>query len=240
MILRGPTKEGLDAFLIKVDRDGRYLWKRQPGTSAYDQAFGVVTDETGVYLVGSTYGSMAAANKGGSDIFIIKLDRNGRFLWRRQPGTASDDIALSIAADGNGKIYVAGSTYGRLGGPMQGICDAIVITLDRNGRYLWRRQFGTDTISSAEGIAVDADGHVFVAGTTNGSLGGANMGLTDAFVVKLDETGNELWASQFGTDYADSASGVVTDTDGNAYVVARMSDPDTHIPEVFLAKYAGD
>ena len=52
------------------------------------------------------------------------------------------------------------------------------------GRVLWSRQPGTSDGDDTSGVATDTDGNVFVVGSTGGALGGANKGLTDAWVIK--------------------------------------------------------
>jgi Beta-propeller repeat len=64
--------------VIKFDRDGHYLWKRQPGTASSDCAKGVATDADGnVYAVGYTSGSLGGSHKGDWDPFVIKYGPNG-------------------------------------------------------------------------------------------------------------------------------------------------------------------
>ena len=65
------------------------------------------------------------------------------------------------------------------------------------GRVLWKRQFGTETWDEASGVATDAAGNVYLAGTTDGSLGGVNGGGADAWVAKYDTAGHVLWKRQF-------------------------------------------
>jgi len=62
---------------------------------------------------------------------------------------------------------------------------------------------------------------VLVAGTTEGSLAGANAGRGDVFVRKLDAGGREVWTHQFGTSGVDLASGVAVDAAGNVLVAGR-------------------
>ena len=75
----------------------------------------------------------------------------------------------------------------------------------------WARQFGTSSGDNGFSLAVGTDGSVVVAGVTNGNLGGqTSNGASDAFVVKYDADGNELWTRLLGTSADEQAQGVDT------------------------------
>jgi Beta-propeller repeat len=243
--LGGRNKGGGDAWVTKFAGDGRRLWSRQPGTSDVDFAQDVATDTDGnVYVVGTTLGALGRRNKGGSDAWVIKFDSDGRRLWSRQPGTTDEDEALGVATDTDGNVYVVGSTFGALGGPFKGVQDAWVIKFDGNGRRLWGRQPGTSNGDSATGVATDTDGNVYVVGTTFGALGGSNKGITDAWVIKFDGDGHQLWSQQPGTSDGDGAFGVATDTDGNVYVVGEsdgaLGGPSKGEVDAWVIKFDGN
>ncbi|MBK8176612.1 MAG: SBBP repeat-containing protein [Rhodospirillales bacterium] len=225
--LGGTFKGGYsDAFVIKYDRDGRTLWTRQPGTTALDIANGVATDSDGnIFVVGETDGALGGTNKGHSDAFVIKYDRDGHTLWKRRPGTTALDIATAVATDTNGNVTVAGYTYSALGGTFKGgYSDAFVIKYDRDGRTLWTRQPGTTAMDRANGVATDPDGNIYVVGETWGALGGTfKGGYSDAFVIKYDRDGRTLWTRQPGSPERDWASGVATDAAGNVHVVGTTT-----------------
>ena len=75
---------GRDAFTRKISSSGSVLWTKLFGTGANDYVGGVST-VTGneVYVTGSTQGSLAHTNYGGSDGFLRKMDANGNRIWTR-------------------------------------------------------------------------------------------------------------------------------------------------------------
>jgi hypothetical protein len=123
----------------------------------------------------------------------------------------------------DGNVYVVGETDGALGGPNQGYYDGWVIKYDGSGHRLWSRQPGTSEGDAAFGVATDTDGNVYVVGETEGALGGPFKGASDAWVIKFDGDGHQLWSRQPGTSGWDDALGVATDTDGNVYVVGETN-----------------
>ncbi|MBI4688877.1 MAG: SBBP repeat-containing protein [Nitrospirae bacterium] len=245
--LDGNTNEGgYDLFLVKHDVDGNRLWTRQIGTSSNDYAYGAAVDGSGnVYVTGGTYGSLDAnTNAGGYDVFLVKYDANGNKLWTRQMGTSSDDIAYGVASDSNGNVYIAGGTYGGLGGcTSAGEYDIFLVKYDSDGNKLWTRQAGTSSDDIAYGVAVDGNGDVYVTSGTYGSFDyNTNSGGYDIFLVKYDSNGKKLWTSQTGTSSDDIAYGIAVDSNGNVYVSGTTYgslDGNTNAGEydIFLIKY---
>lgn len=74
------------------------------------------------------------------------------------------------------------------------------------------------TQGRAAGVAVDGSGNVLVAGETYGAVGGPNIGESDSWLVKYDNTGVQQWLRQWGSPQRDSISGLVADVSDNVYV----------------------
>ena len=119
-------------------------------------------------------------------------------LWLTQFGTSERESAYALAPDGAGGVMVAGGTSGSLGGPNAGLNDAFLARYDGAGNQLWIRQFGTSEGEIAWALAPDGAGGVFIAGHTNGSLGGPTAGPADVFLARYDSAGNRLWIRKFG------------------------------------------
>ncbi len=240
LVLIGPVGVAL------ADSPPTIAWLDQFGTSADDYAYGVAVDGEGnAYVVGNTLGTLPGqTSSGGRDAFVRKYDSSGNELWTRQFGSNTNDIAYDVAVDGEGNAYVVGYTFGTL--PEQtssGSFDAFVRKYDSSGNESWTRQFGTDAIDVARGVAVDGAGNAYVVGDTTGALPGqASSGRRDAFVRKYDSSGAELWTRQFSSSAYDFAYGVAADGAGNAYVVG---DTDGILPgqttsgviDAFVRKY---
>ncbi len=215
--LPGQTSAGgvADAFVRKYDANGNEVWTRQFGTSSSDLAFGISVDASGVYVAGSTGGTLPSQTSAGSfDAFVRKYDANGTEVWTRQFGSSLVDQAVGISVDASG-VYVAGLTAGTLPGQTSaGSQDAFVRQYDANGTEVWTRQFGTASSDLALGISVDASG-IYVAGVTRGTLlGQTSAGSRDAFVRKYDANGTEVWTRQFGSSSDDRALGIAVDAPG--------------------------
>jgi len=218
-VLEGDGFGGVDAFVRSFDGDGTVRWTRQFGTNATDEALGVATDASGnVYVAGYTGGALEGDSAGGFDAFVRSFDGDGTVRWTRQFGTSGGDSASGVATDASGNVYVAGRTGGALEGPNAGFFDAFVRSFAGDGTVRWTRQFGTSSDDSASGVATDASGNVYVAGSTGGALEGPAAASTDAFVRSFAGDGTVRWTRQFGTSGSDRAAGVATDVSGGVYV----------------------
>lgn len=172
-----------DCWLTKYDTFGNQLWTSQFGSSNYDFAWANATDSFGnIYVTGWTLGSLEGENAGLEDGYLAKYDTNGNQLWIKQFGSAGADQAYSISIDSNNLVYVAGMTTGDLGGLNAGSDDAFLAKFDTNGNLLGVDQFGTVGVDTAYGINANLPDQVYVAGVTDGSLGGINAGSYDAFL----------------------------------------------------------
>jgi hypothetical protein len=211
-----PTKS--DTITLTIDPAGALRWTRQFGTSSGDLAHGIATDANGnTTTTGYTNGALEGSNAGNADAFIRSYDRDGNLRWTRQLGTSSDDVANEIATDASGNLYITGYTQGPLEGSNAGGWDAFIRSYDSDGNLRWTRQFGTSSNDTAQGIATDASGNLYITGYTQGPLEGSNAGGWDAFIRSYDSDGNLRWTRQYGTSSNDFATGIATDASGNVY-----------------------
>lgn len=181
--------------------------------------------------------------------------------WARQFGNVTKfpggdnseyEWCNSVATDGNGFIYCAGATEGSLGEPNGGAPytrDAFIIKLDKDGNLIWATQLGANTKAPGgdnsgsercESVAVDASGNVYCGGYTNGSLGAPNLGGEDAFIVKLNSSGELQWLKQFGTSEDDFCKSIKVDNSGNIYcggeTYGDLAEPNGGNEDIFLIK----
>jgi uncharacterized repeat protein (TIGR01451 family) len=151
-----------------------------------------------VDLSGNAY--VAGRSSGGLnfDALVAKYDPSGApVYWHRFHGNGTngdrDDFAFGIALDGSGNIYVVGTTASynfpttsnafstQCGGPPYGNCnlnpstgvgqpDAFIMKLDATGTPLYSSFFGGPYTETANAIAVDGQGMVYITG---GAIGGS-------------------------------------------------------------------
>ena len=243
--LGGASEGGGDGYVRKVDSTGTHQWSEQLGTSAADYTFAAAVDASeSVYVAGHTAGALDGTNAGNHDGYVRKYDSGGAHQWTAQFGTSDIDQAYAIAVDASANVYVAGHTSGALDGTNAGGYDGYLGKYDSGGAHQWTAQFGTSDNDFGQGVAVDSNGNVYVAGFTQGSLANTNAGNDDAYLRKYDSGGVHQWTAQFGTSAEDRAQAVAVDSSGSVYVagsthgsLAGMSAGDS---DGYVRSYASD
>ncbi|MFM6039563.1 MAG: SBBP repeat-containing protein [Sphaerospermopsis kisseleviana] len=110
--------------------------------------------------------------------------------------------------------------------------DSFIAKLDKSGNVLWAQKLGGSSYNTSSGITVDNLGNTYATGfffdpATFGNITLTSTGLGDAFITKLDSSGNFLWAQKFGGASYDIAMGISVDSSGNSYVTGSFSDTAT-------------
>ncbi len=101
---------------------GNFLGAGKMGGMLADEGNSVILDASGnIYVTGFFEGTADLDPKvgifnlpsaGGKDIFVSKLDATGNFLWAKNMGGTSDDLANSVAVDTSGNVYTIGAFEG--------------------------------------------------------------------------------------------------------------------------------
>jgi hypothetical protein len=234
-----------DIFISKLDSSGNYLWAKQLGGINSDLANSVTIDASGnVYTTGFFSGTVDfdpgagtsnLISAGSTDIFISKLDSSGNYLWAKQLGGTSTELAQSITIDASGNVYTTGSFNGTAdfdpGASTNnltsvGSADIFISKLDSSGNYLWAKQLGGSNNEVAQSMTLDGSGNVYTTGYFQGTAdfdpgAGVNnltsAGVQDIFISKLDSNGNYLWANRLGGASNDAAYSMTLDGSGNVY-----------------------
>lgn len=209
----------------------RQAWALQLGTDAGEEGVDLFADPLGVFMVGSTAGSLAGPVSGGNtepviahnpDAFILRFDLYGTRLWGAQVGDVYTDRGFGVSGDplAIGGAYLTGSTGSNLDGANRGGYDQFLTRFSPTGQKLWTRQIGTGINDAGLSVSADAFGSVFVGGNTFGDLAASNTGInkTDATLSRYDSAGNLIWTRQWGQEDNDSSHAVTADGQGGVFV----------------------
>jgi hypothetical protein len=208
-------------------------WNTFMGSTSTDKGRAITVDGSGnVYVAGDSYatwGTPVNAYTGSYDIFVAKLNSSGELQWNTFIGSTSIDYASGIALDGSGNVYVLGDSFTSWGTPIDahvGSRDAFVAKLNSSGELQWNTFMGSSGYNYGHGIAVDGSGNVYVAGTSPATWGtpvNAYVGSNDAYVAKLNSSGNRQWNTFMGSSSPDGGSGITVDGSGNVYAVGSSN-----------------
>lgn len=240
--LGGPHAGAYDAFLARYNADGTLGWIKQLGDARDVTSNGVAVDGKGnVYISGHTLGSLGSANAGDRDAILARYNADGTLEWIRQLGTSGSEASNGLAVDASGNAYITGYTNGSLSGPNSGGFDAFLARYNADGTLEWTRQIGAASFYDvSQSVAVDSAGNAYISGWTDGSLGGPNAGINDAFLARYYADGSHAWTRQLGAAGDDRSLGVAVDGIGKAYISGHIYDSETDSRDAFLAHYNVD
>ena len=183
-----------DVYLIKIDSSGNEIWHKLFGGSDLDFGQSVQqTTDKGFILCGFT----KSFGAGGNDIYIIKTDSSGNFLWQQTYGGTNDDYGYCIKQTPDKGYIICGSTksFG------SGGTDAILIKTDSSGTQQWLKYYGGVNNDGAYSLDITSDAGYVLCGYTY-NFGALN---DDAMVIKTDAAGNQQWLKIFGGSSNDRA-----------------------------------
>lgn len=255
-----------DAFIAKfASASGANTYSTYYGGSGVDEGAGIACDgSNNVTITGQTNsvtniasaGAHQAALSGANDAFIGQLNTTGTArLWGTYFGgtgaeqgtdaicnTVTGDVAIIGYTTSTAGIASANAHQSTYGG---GVQDAFVAYFSTAGARTWSTYYGGSGLDYGEGITLDPQRNVVIAGgtfstngiSTPGSLQPANGGNYDAFVAKFTPLGQRMWGSYFGNALYDYAFGVACDL-GGQIVMAGHTTSTTGIASVGAAQGA--
>ena len=234
-----------DIYIQKLDDNGDFVWAKSIGGTGQDEGFSLSIDASGnVYTTGRFEGTVDfdpgtgtnnLSSNGGNDVFVLKLDASGNFLWAKSFGSNFGDYGLALCLDISGNVYTTGWFVGTVDfDPGAGTTnltsngdkDVFIQKLDASGNFLWAKSYGGAGTEEGTSITVDDLGNIYTTGFFNitadfdpgiGVFNLSSAGLFDVFIQKLDNMGDFVWAKAFGGIGWDSGSSISINANGDIY-----------------------
>lgn len=166
------------AYLVKLDKQGKVRWEKNFGGTNDDYADAVVqTSDGGYMLCGRT--RMSASQ----DILVVKLDAQGNKVWEKTYGAAdSTETVFGIVNGSGGNVVIAyladlpSGSFSQL--KLLGLSSSGAKVLNKvvqNGKF------------SMNAIIKTSDGKLVMTGNDNGV----------AYVIKCGEDGAYIWEKRY-------------------------------------------
>ncbi|WP_265130989.1 hypothetical protein [Chryseobacterium oranimense] len=215
---------GYDFHLIKLNQHGEEVWEKYISGQNHDYlSASVATQEGGFLVAGTSYSGKGLDKKedckGGSDIWLIRLNEFGDELWQKTLGTSSDEEARSVIQSTDLGFFVAGNVQNSSKG--YGSKDVLILKLDKDGKEVSQLILGGKGLDEVEKMIPTKDGgallgiysrssEIRVSGSADKTKGTTtqpvsrtpksteNYGEGDYWIVKLNKDGKVEWEKNFG------------------------------------------
>ncbi len=228
------TDNNCNIFVAKLDSDGNWLWAKEAGAYGSDGGFGYVNDNRGqaitvgandaVFVAGSLAGRSGifgditfdweTNTTGKFNSFVACMDTDGQWLWV-VPYLAQSPYGgpMLIAADQDGNCYVAGEfdcfEYGNQIYYSSAHTDVFTGIINEQGKWVRFIRSGKEGpkvrgLNHIYGLAVDAEGNVYVAGQNSENIKFGEIILENegSYIAKWDaakdDKGEWDWAKPAG------------------------------------------
>lgn len=243
---------GQQAFILKLDMDGNFIWVKRIGDGrTFGRSVALDTDGN-VVIVGEFHLEAVDFNPDGDaeilvpsgimDIFILKLDPEGNFVWVKGIQTSGDiDRPESIITDNDQNIYVAGNfrgtgdfdpNDGTFEATSYGLSDGFLLKLNSSGDFIWLAHQGSELSDYTRAVTIDDEGNVILTGHFANSVDfdpgegieyRTSFGEADIFVQKLSSDGILIWVKTFGGGDSDWGMNCYADESGGVYISGSYS-----------------
>lgn len=166
--------------------------------------------------------------------------QNLEYDWISCFGGSGQEYSNDIIYSPSGSIYQLTTAHSdTLGVNINGYVDTFITTFEGHTLITKLNQFGeTQWIKQyqgtyARGINVSDDGYLYVVGEFAGMLVDFDPGpdttllestVLDGFIMKLDTSGNFIWAKKIGGTYFDGIEDIKSDADSNLIVIGYFSE----------------
>ena len=206
------TNYSKDILVIKTDAQGNLEWQRSYGDAQDETANSIDILIGGGFIIS---GEVINENTGFSLCYLIKIDNEGGLDWSNTFGGNQNDNGLSVISTNDAGFAITGMT--RSLGDSNG--DVWLIKVNSNGEMEWERTYGGDDTEYGRTIQQTVDGGYIIIGQTE-SFG---LGYNDAYLIKTDSQGNEIWSQTFGGQGTDQGRQVVNTLD-EGYLISGYTD----------------
>ncbi|MCQ9641426.1 T9SS type A sorting domain-containing protein [Chryseobacterium sp. WG14] len=201
----GKQNNGYDFHLIKLDQLGNIKWEKYFSGQNHDYLSSTVATEEGGFLIsGTSYSNKGLdkkdESKGGSDIWLIRINSFGDEQWQKTLGTSSDEEAKAVIQTTDLGFFVAGNIQNSSKG--YGSKDVWITRLDKDGKELSQLILGGKGLDEVEKMIPTKDGGALLGIYSRSNFGGSkkteNYGEGDYYIIKLNKEGKVEWEKNFG------------------------------------------
>ncbi len=216
-----------DFYLVKTDSVGEEIWSTNYEYAGNEDCRSLAITNDGGFLLSGSSGSLEDGNVDG---YVIKADSTGEMEWDELYGGDSYDAFFSIIYHANDEYLLAGETASEGNGGI----DIWLLKINDEGDIEWSETYGGDNNEVCFDIMQTSNGDYLLLGATR-SFGN---GVYDAYVVRVDSDGEELWSEHYGYDADEGCNSAIELSSGNLILSGYRTQ--NRITDILLIKIDED
>lgn len=250
-----------DLLITKYAPNGSLLWAKQLGDGKINEVNDIKIDsDTNLVITGRFWGGgdpvdfdpgpNTAYLYESSQVFFLKIDKNGDFIWVKTIDEITDNAEVkptALTIDKHDNIIINGtidfhnndidldpsSDTFYLYKPYFNCSMGFTIKLDKNGTLIWGNNLESNGGGDCyyKGLSIDSAGNIYGAGyfhdeidfdPSSSQLNIQEQGDYDCFVTKFDQNGDLIWVKTWGGQEAEYVFDMEVDRHGNVYTIGQF------------------
>jgi len=206
--------DNADTIILKLDSEGYFEWIKPYAQELYNGRSIVQTKDNGLAFISTIIDESDNTLQS-----LVKTDSLCNETWRKTyNGLFSYSLGYSLKHALGGGFIIFGMSNQNYYGDL-----ARLIKTDDNGEIIWDKYYGNlenaDENTVGRSIDITSDGGYILAGYTEN----ISTGLADAWLIKTDSEGNEIWKKMYGREGDDRIYSVQETTD-KGFILAGYTD----------------
>lgn len=174
-----------DAYLIKTGLNGDTLWTKKYSASTSSIPLDLIQTSDGGYIITG----WTDVSFGNNNIILMKTNSTGELQWAKSIGGSNLDRAVSVIELNGSGYVIAGLSQSFT--PTRN--EYYIIKTDMLGNIIWSKIYGGIENETPNHMIATNDGGILIAGNSD-SFGGNNQ---DILLIKIDTSGNLIWAKDY-------------------------------------------
>lgn len=208
----GYSQPKNDFYLAKVDANGNRVWYETYGEAKLESGVKIISASDKCYLL---LGYTKSFGNGKDDIYLIKVDSNGKLLWSKNYGNEFPEEPESIIQTVDGGYLIVGSLYNTI------TRDSFVYLLKINseGEQIWTKVYENITGGASSVVSLNNGDFILTGGV-------AEDYDSNVLLLRVNSIGEIIWKKSFGTAEEEEYGVCVLKSSKGVTVVGNKSPGD--------------
>jgi len=238
------TSIGVNAFVMKINpSSGGFIWVKDinalSGSTDESYVYGIDFDSSGnMYLGGNFKGNVdvnpgAAENantsiSGTKDVFLVKLDNSGAFVWSAFLQSANDNSITDLVLDSNNDLVIVGNYNGNVNFNPAG--SFVLNSASRFVTFIWKLDVNRNLVAAGQfesgganycnAVEIDVNNDIYIGGKFRGGMdvditgvsnviNSSNGSIYDAYLVKLNSALGHVYSKKLDSSNEDEIKDIL-------------------------------